>query len=131
MLSVKLYCPVYPSEDPEKVKTAILKIFPDAVLEVSESEIKGTTDNLNKFARQIRKQEILDTTRALLLKGMRGNTDRTLIRLNKQVAFMGLISFSEERTILGTIKVIIEDDELEALIQNVAPETVDGEEVLI
>jgi len=122
---------VYPSEDPEKVKTAILKIFPDAVLEVSESEIKGTTDNLNKFARQIRKQEILDTTRALLLKGMRGNTDRTLIRLNKQVAFMGLISFSEERTILGTIKVIIEDDELEALIQNVAPETVDGEEVLI
>ena len=131
MLSVKLYCPVYPSEDPEKVKTAILKIFPDAVLEVSESEIKGTTDNLNKFARQIRKQEILDTTRALLFKGMRGNTDRTLIRLNKQVAFMGLISFSEERTILGTIKVIIEDDELEALIQNVAPETVDGEEVLI
>ena len=131
MLSVKLYCPVYPSEDPEKVKTAILKIFSDAVLEVSESEIKGTTDNLNKFARQIRKQEILDTTRALLLKGMRGNTDRTLIRLNKQVAFMGLISFSEERTILGTIKVIIEDDELEALIQNVAPETVDGEEVLI
>lgn len=131
MLSVKLYCPVYPSEDPEKVKTAILKVFPDAVLEVSEGEIKGTTDNLNKFARQIRKQEILDTTRTLLLKGMKGNTDRTLIRLNKQVAFMGRISFSEERTILGTIKVIIEDDELEALIQDVAPETVDGEEVLI
>ena len=131
MLSVKLFCPVYPSEDPEKVKTAILKIFPDAKLEISENQIEGTTDNLKKFAIQIRKQEILDTARALLLRGMRGSTNRTVVRLNKQVAYMGLVSFSEERTVLGTIKVTIEDDELEALIQDVAPETVDGKEVLI
>lgn len=131
MLSVKLSCPLYPSEDPEKVKAAILNIFPDATLDISNDRIEGTTDNLNKFAAQIRKQEILDTTRALLLKGMRRGTDMTVVHLNKQVAFAGSISFSEERTVLGTIKVTIEDNELEALIQNVAPETVDGKEVLI
>ncbi|MFA6804254.1 MAG: RNA-binding domain-containing protein [Candidatus Methanomethylophilaceae archaeon] len=131
MLSVKLFCPLYPSEDPDKVKAAILNIFPDAKLEVSSDRVEGITDNLKKFAVQIRKQEILDTTRALLLKGTRGGTNRIVVHLNKQVAFMGLISFSEERTVLGTIRVTIENNELETLIQNVAPETVDGKEVLI
>ena len=51
--------------------------------------------------------------------------------LNKQVAYMGKISFCEGKVILGTIKVVIETDEPDALIDTVAPETVDGEEVLL
>lgn len=129
MLSVELSSPIFPSEDPEKVKTAVLKVFPGAEIEITDKGLIGKTDNLDRFSKQIRKQKILDTTRSVMIRGKRGNVIRFF--LNKQVAFVGKISFCEERTILGTIKVVIEDDEPDALIENIAPVTVDGEEVLI
>jgi len=129
MTSIEISCPVYPSEDPEKVKTAILKIFPDAVLEEKDDEITGTTESLERFSKQIRKQKILDTTRSVMIHGKRG--DRTRFFLNKQVAFVGKVSFCEEKTILGTMKVMIKDDDIEELIDRVAPVTVDGEEVIL
>ena len=129
MPSIEISCPVYPSEDPEKVRTAVLKVFPDAVLEESEEGFKGTSNNLDRFSKQIRKQKILDTTRSVLIHGKRG--DRTRFFLNKQVAFVGKISFCEERTILGTIKVVIIDDDIDGLIDRVSPVTVDGEEVIL
>ena len=76
-----------------------------------------------------RKQKILDTTRSVMIRGKRG--DRTRFFLNKQVAFVGKISFCEEKTILGTIKVLVIDDDIDALIDRVAPVTVDGEEVIL
>ena len=129
MPSIEITCPVYPSEDPEKVKTAILKVFPNATLEESDMGIRGTTEDLDRFSKQIRKQKILDTTRSVMLHGKRG--DRTRIFLNKQVAFVGKISFCEEKTILGTMKVIIIDEDIDGLIDKVAPITVDGEEVIL
>ena len=129
MPSIEITCPLYPSEDPEKVKTALLKVFPNAALEESDMGIKGTTDNLDRFSKQIRKQKILDTTRSVMLHGKRG--DRTRIFLNKQVAFVGKISFCEEKTILGTMKVVIIDEDIDGLIDKVAPITVDGEEVIL
>ena len=129
MPSIEIFCPVFPSEDPEKVRTAILKVFPDAELETGEDEIKGRTDNLDRFSKQIRKQKILDTTRSVMIHGKRG--DRTRFFLNKQVAFVGKVSFCEERTILGTIKVVVIDEDIDELIDKVAPITVDGEEVIL
>ena len=129
MPSIEIFCPVFPSEDPEKVRTAILKVFPDAELETGEDEIKGRTDNLDRFSKQIRKQKILDTTRSVMIHGKRG--DRTRFFLNKQVAFVGKVSFCEERTILGTIKVVVTDEDIDGLIDRVAPITVDGEEVIL
>ena len=129
MPSIEIFCPVFPSEDPEKVRTAILKVFPDAELGTGEDEIKGRTDNLDRFSKQIRKQKILDTTRSVMIHGKRG--DRTRFFLNKQVAFVGKVSFCEERTILGTIKVVVTDEDIDGLIDRVAPITVDGEEVIL
>ena len=129
MPSIEISCPVYPSEDPEKVKTAILKIFPNAVLEETDNGFTGRTDSLERFSKQIRKQKILDTTRSVFIHGKRG--DRTRFFLNKQVAFVGKISFCEEKTILGTIKVVIIDEDLDELIDKVSPVTVDGEEVIL
>ena len=129
MPSIEISCPIYPSEDPEKVRDAILKVFPDADLEMSEDDITGTAGSIERFSKQIRKQKILDTTRSVLIHGKRGN--RTRFFLNKQVAFVGKISFCEEKTILGTIKVVITDDDLDDLIDKVAPVTVDGEEVIL
>ena len=129
MASIEVTCPVFPSEDPNKVRTAIERIFPGIELSEDEKGLIGRTDDLEHFSKQIRKQKILDTTRSVLIRGRRGNVTRFF--LNKQVAYVGKISFCEEKTILGTIRVVITDDEMDALIENVAPETVDGEEVLI
>ncbi len=129
MTSIEISCPVYPSEDPEKVRTAILKVFPDAQLETTDENITGTTESIERFSKQIRKQKILDTTRSVMIRGKRG--DRTRFFLNKQVAFVGKISFCEEKTILGTIKVLVIDEDIDALIDKVAPVTVDGEEVIL
>ena len=129
MTSVEVTCPVFPSEDPDKVRTAMERIFPGIEIEESEDGLSGRTDNLDHFSKQIRKQRILDTTRSVLIRGRRGNVTRFF--LNKQVAFVGKVSFCEERTILGTMRVVVEDEEMDALIEDVAPVTVDGEEVLI
>lgn len=129
MTSVEVTCPVFPSEDPDKVRVAMERIFPDIEIEETEDGLSGRTDNLDRFSKQIRKQRILDTTRSVLIRGRRGNVTRFF--LNKQVAFVGKVSFCEERTILGTMRVVVQDDEMDALIEDVAPETVDGEEVLI
>ena len=84
---------------------------------------------MDNFSHRIRKQKILDATRSVLYRGKKGS-DRTVFHLNKQVAFMGKVSFSEPKAILGTIRVTVEDPDILALIDKVAPETVDGEEVL-
>jgi len=126
MVSVLISCPVYPSEVQEKVREAILKIFPDASIERAEDGFKGEAST-GRFYDLIRKQKILDSTRSMMFKGLRGN--KIVLHLNKQVASVGKISFTEPRTILGTITVTIECDEPEALIDQIAPRTVDGEEV--
>ena len=124
---MSISCPVNPSEDPEKVRSAILSIFPDAVLEEDGGGFRGTAPGLDRFSQLIRRQKILDATRAILITGVRGN--RTRMLLNKQVATVGKVSFADRRPVLGAIEVFIEDDDLLALIDRVSPITVDGEEV--
>ncbi|UAL07762.1 MAG: hypothetical protein KRP56_00395 [Candidatus Methanogranum gryphiswaldense] len=126
MVRVTVSCPVYPSEDPKKVREAIARIFPGMELEESKWGLKGE-GSLDNFSKLIRRQEILDSTRNMLFKGMHGN--KTTIRLNKQVATVGKVSFAEPRAILGSIDIVIEDDDLEAVIDRIAPGTVDGREV--
>ena len=128
MVSVTVSCPVYPSEDPDKVRDALLKIFPTGEFAMDGNRMKGEGD-LDNFSSLIRRQRILDTTRSQMLKGMGRSTRRTRFNLNKQVATVGKVSFVDYRTALGVIEVTVEDDDLAALIDRVAPETVDGEEV--
>lgn len=117
----------YPTEDPDKLRKAILNIFPLSQPELYEGEMRAETEDLSRFMELIRNHRILDSTRQVMLKGVEGN--RTRFTLNKQAAFVGKVSFLEERVALGGISVIVEDDELQALIDRVAPVTVNGEEV--
>lgn len=128
MTSIGISCPVNPSEDPEKVRAAILSIFPDATLELTERGFEGSAPGLDRFSQLIRKQRILDATRAVLIGNSRG--PRTRMALNKQVATVGKVSFADRNPVLGAIEVTIEDENLSALIDRVSPVTVDGEEVL-
>ena len=128
MTSVTISCPVNPSEDPDKVAAAILHIFPDAELELNDSKFEGTA-TIKHFYNLIRKQKILDATRGVMLKNRRN--DRTWVNLNKQVATVGKVSFADKNPVLGAIEVCIQDDDIEGLIDIVAPVTVNGEEVRI
>ncbi len=116
-----------PSESDEKVEAAVRNIFPDIEMERTDQGFSGRTDSLEKFKMQIRRQKILDTTRNVLLRNSTGK--RTRMHLNKQVAFVGKVTFAEESTVLCTITVTIEDEDIEALIDNVAPTTNEGEEI--
>jgi len=128
MTAVTVSCPVYPSEDPEKVKNALLEIFPTGDFVLEDGIMSGTAD-LDNFSSLIRKQRILDATRSQMLRGMERSSRETRFSLNKQVATVGKVSFVEYRTALGTIEVTVEDDDIQGLIDRVAPVTVDGEEV--
>ena len=127
MTAVRISCPVNPSEDEEKVRSAVLSIFPDAELSPNAGRLEGEA-TLDRFSKAIRRQKILDATRAVMIMNSRGNTTR--LALNKQVATVGKVSFADKRPVLGAIEVTIEDDDLMALIDRVAPITVDGEEVI-
>ena len=52
--------------------------------------------------------------------------DSTKFMLNKQVAAVGKVSFSEETHALGDLEVIITSDDIEALIDSIAPNTKAG-----
>ncbi|MCU0861012.1 MAG: hypothetical protein MUE65_01675 [Methanomassiliicoccales archaeon] len=117
----------FPTEDPEKVRRAILNIFPGSQPEHSAEEVRAITQDLSRFKELIRNHRILDSTRRVLLRGSDGQ--RTEFALNKQAAHAGKVSFLEEKVALGGLQVRIEDEDLEALIDQVAPVTVNGEEV--
>lgn len=103
--------------------------LPRCDLGIRRQGFRGEAPGLDRFSQLIRKQKILDATRAILITGVRGN--RTRMMLNKQVATVGKVSFADRNPVLGAIEVFVEDDDLLGLIDRVAPITVDGEEVKI
>ncbi len=126
MAVAEIFCPVNPSEDPDKVRAAVESIFPDAELERDEKGFFGTA-TLDTFSKAIRRQRILDAVRGVMLSNRKGSSTR--MSLNKQVATVGKVSFADRNPVLGAIEVTVRDDDIEALIDRVAPMTVDGEEV--
>ncbi len=115
----------YPTEEVERVRRCLLNIFPDAELGEEEGRVTATTGDLSRFKELIRNHRILDSTRAVMIRGTFDNEIR--FQLNKQASFVGKISFAEGSAPLGHIEVIIISDDLEGLIDDVAPRTVDGE----
>jgi predicted RNA binding protein with dsRBD fold (UPF0201 family) len=127
MVSVVAKTKLYPTEDPEKVRQALLNIFPGAYLQEAEGEVVAMTEDLGHFMEQVRRQRILDATRTVLIHAIQGSS--TQLHLNKQVAFVGKITVMEGKSPLGDIDVTFEDDDIQALIDRITPRTVDGEEV--
>jgi len=120
MLEVRLSARFHPTEDRNKIVAAIRSIFPDAKLE-GESELSGTATSLETFAELLKRQRIRDAARQMLRRGRSDNS--TSFRLNKQVAAVGKVSFSEEQHPLGDIEVTIIADDVQQVIDRVAPKT--------
>ncbi len=122
---------VKPSEDCSKVKAAVENIFPDLTFKVSENSIVGESEEpraLTHLRQLLRIQAIRDSARSAMLKGKRENSIHFM--LNKQVAFVGKVSFTEGETPLGPIKVTIETRSPDLVIDYLAPKTREGRAIV-
>ena len=115
--------PCFPTEDKNKVRQALLNIFPRSEVEEREDELIARTDSGDKLRQIILDHHIRDTARSVMLRGRTG--DRSYFRLNKQVAFVGKVSFVEDIPALGAINVEIEDEDLDGAIDLLAESTVE------
>jgi predicted RNA binding protein with dsRBD fold (UPF0201 family) len=115
---IKVYveAEINPTESEDKVKRAIENIFGDLETKI-QPIFKGVglltaetedLESLTKLCNLLRRERIRDAARKVLFEGLSGKT--ISFCLNKQVAFAGHISFSEEvaESPLGPIKVKIE-----------------------
>jgi len=127
-IAVRVEAEINPTEDAEKVEAAVTNIFDSASVEVKPSYKGGVLyataegrDALVKFRSLLSLDRIRAAARKVFFGGLRGNAIRFC--LNKQVAFAGHVSFSEElaESPLGPIKVAIECGDPEQLIEWLAP----------
>jgi predicted RNA binding protein with dsRBD fold (UPF0201 family) len=120
MVEVRVRARCYPTEDRDKVIRAIKAFFPESELS-GEEDIRGVAHSVEALGDQLRRQQIRDAARSVLRRGLSGNT--TAFRLNKQVASVGKISFSDEDRPLGDIEVEIVAEDIESVIDKIAPHT--------
>ena len=123
-IEVAICSSVRPTERVDKVVLAIENIFPGLIMDIRSDKIEAYNgpDSLKKLHELLRKQEILDTARSVMLSGLSG--DSIEFRLNKQAAFMGFVSFPPEEEPLGSISVRITGGE--RVIEWLAPYTENG-----
>jgi len=129
-IDVHVEADINPTEDPEKVSRAVENILGNAEFEVRQqrrgsllvAKAKGI-DGLTKFQNLLRRERIRDAARGVLFGGLSGKS--IVFYLNKQVAYVGHISFSQPvaESPLGPIKVQIHCDNPRELIEWLAPKT--------
>ena len=134
MIKVKIVAPVKGTEDPEKVKKAILNLFMvdknkiELIKDNHESRIAIVAegkDVLLPFFDAIRYDRIIDSARRILKRNQVGNT--TFFYISKEAAFVKHVNFTEEgQEPLGAIFVTIISDELDRVIKWLTPKTKDG-----
>lgn len=120
MLDIRLRARCYATEDRDAVIRAIRNLFPDAEVR-GDSEIIATSGSVDEFGELLKRYKIRDAARKVMRRGLKGDTTR--FRLNKQVAAIGKISFSEEDHALGDIEVSMMADDIESIIDSIAPST--------
>jgi len=125
---IEAYGAVNPSENPEKVKLAISNVIPDADYEYKDGSIKATSRNLHSLS-NIQKTIQSRRVNRVYRRQMRFNTkgDTTWFYLNKQAAFVNVIAICDvaEESPMGPIKVILHSQDIERVIDWLAPEFVE------
>ena len=120
MVEVRLSTRCFRTEDRQKVVAGIKALFPDAEIE-GDDPITASSKSVDRFGELLRQGRIRDAARAVMRKGISGGGTRFI--LNKQVAAVGKVSFSQESHPLGDLEVMILDEDIDALIDRIAPRT--------
>ena len=127
---IRMETEINPTEAEEKVKLAVANLFGNISTQTKPS-YKGSIliaeangqEVLVKLRNLLRMDRVRGAARKVFFEGLRGKT--ISFCLNKQVAFAGHVSFSEEvaESPLGPIRVIIECENARQLIDWLAPRT--------
>jgi len=129
-VDVQVTAPVYDTEVTDRVADAIVAIFPGADPEFAHGELTATVHDLEHFSELLYRQQILDTARDIFFENRRGDTFS--FQLKKAAAFEGVVNFVvDEPGELGaiTVRVRVEDPDVEEYIDHVAPPTEEGEPI--
>ena len=118
---IQVSCQINPSEDPSKVKTAVLNIFPDLELSISDELLLGKSNDigtLSNISESIHTKNTKNTYQRILKKNSDENS--TWFYLNKQAAFVSTVALCSEsnESPLGPIKVVLEGKDIENIIQS-------------
>ena len=130
-VNVYVEAEINPTESEDKVKRSVENIFGSISVQIKPLhkgklmvvEAKGL-EALTKLYNLLRRERIRSAARKALFEGLHGNV--ISFCLNKQVAYAGHISFSKEvaESPLGPIKVRIECENPQELINWLTPKTV-------
>jgi len=133
MIRVTVRVDVFPTENVNKVKKALLNVFePERIKLVNMGEYKRivatahSSTSLMKVYYKLREERILDAARQYLKLGTNGN--KIVFSLHKQAAYVGVVSFcdSEISSPLGPIIFEVETNDPNTFIDWLAPRTVRG-----
>ena len=118
---VQVSCQINPSEDPSKVETAILNIFPDLEISIRDKLLIGKSNDMNtlsNISESIHSKNTKNIYQRILKKN--SNENSTWFYLNKQAAFVNTVSLCNEsnESPLGPIKVVLEGNDIENIIQS-------------
>ena len=129
-IDVQITAPVNDTEVTDRVRDAITNLFPNAEVEFQHGELLGETHSMDHFSELLHRQEILDTARGEFFGDRQGETFS--FGLKKQPAFEGVVNFAVGNPDeLGDIRVrvTVEDPDVEAFVDHVAPPTEEGKPV--
>jgi uncharacterized protein len=126
-IEIKVEATVNPSEDPQKVIAAIEnvvdKCFPEFRYGSRAVGRARGTKPLSLIYEQVRSRSAMGVLRRILLDNRSGDT--TWFYLNKQAAAAGIAAVieDEQESPLGPIRVTIDCEELDSIVNWLVPET--------
>lgn len=126
VLRAHVRTPLKPTEDPAKVRAAILAIFPGAEVSEDGGVVEAEVADLARLKELIRSHLIQDTARGAMLAGLSDDGASTRFLLGKQAAAAGRAHFGPLRSPLGDLEVSLhgtEPHEVERAIYHLAPDT--------
>ena len=116
---IEILSSINSSEDPKKIETAILNIFPDAKIKTDNFSIMSNSKDLHlleKIYDVIHSNQSQKIYQRQLEKNL--ENDSTWFYLNKQAAFVGTVALCEEteESPLGPIKVVLTSSNIDRII---------------
>ena len=117
--SIEVFCTINPSEDLQKIETAILNIFPDIEINKNNMQITAISkkiESLSRIFEIIHNRRITDVYRRTLNQNLSGNS--TWFYLNRQAAYVDVIALcnEEDESPLGPIEIILDSQQIEHVI---------------
>ena len=108
MHHISIAASIFPTEDEDKIRNAILNLFPDANITKEGSMLNAIAPNMDYLIKRMKQQNIRDSARRILFDCVKG--DCIIFHLSKQAAFVGKVNYTEGDSILGDIMVTIKTD---------------------